>query len=173
MDSYTPKRTQYIFDGSKYRYKSRTDVLLMQNQWNTFERVENYDDIIFQRITDGYRDKTFYQFVSSEFKDYKAGQQLHIQAYPTLPPTTFISIRETPLPDTPIKSALPYVTNIMKNIPTTVPISAEELTKQKGDLETYMYVSTFNQARTYKYAFTSDEERMAYYRAEKRVMGIV
>jgi hypothetical protein len=167
--SYSPKRTQYPFSANT-RYKTKSDILLMQNQWDTFERVENYDDVIFQRIQDGLRDKTFYQFLSNqEFKDYKQGQELHVLTFPTLPPSTFASIRDKPLPTTPTKTPLPYYHQVDKFIVAPTPLSSEELTQQRADTEVYAYVSTFNNTHVYKYAFVSDEEKMAYYRAEKRI----
>ncbi len=169
MSTYSPQRTQYPFSMNT-RYKSKSEILKLESQWETFERVENYNDIIFQRIQDGLRDQPFYQFLSNqEFKDYKAGQELHILANPTLPPSTFASISERPLPNTPIKTALPYYHQTDKYIIPTTPISAEELVQRRGDLEIYTYVSTYNSAHVYKYSFVSDEEKMAYYRAEKRV----
>jgi hypothetical protein len=169
MTTYTPKRTQYPFSANT-RYKSRSDVLIMQNQWETFERVENYDDVIFQRIQDGLRDLTYYQFLSNqEFKDYKRGQELHIETFPDLPVSTFASIRDRPLPTTPAKTPLPYFHQVDKFIVAKIPMSADELAQQRSDTEIYAYVSTFNNTHVYKYAFVSDEEKMAYYRAEKRV----
>ncbi len=172
MSTYTPKRTQYPFSAN-VRYKSKSEILLLENQWETFERVENYNDIIFQRISEGLRDQPFYQFLSNqEYKDYKAGQELHVLAFPTLPPSTFAPISERPFPNVPIKTALPYYHQTDKYIIPAPAISSEELTQQRADLEIYTYVSTFNDAHVYKYAFVSDEEKMAYYRAEKRVRTV-
>ena len=170
MSTYKPKRTQYPFSMST-RYKTKSEAMLLENQWETFERVENYNDIIFQRIQDGLRDQPFYQFLSGqELKDYNAGQNLHILAFPNLPPSTFASISERPLPNTPIKTVLPYYHQTDKYINPPPAISAEELTQRRSDLEIYTYVSTFNTAHVYKYNFVSDEEKMAYYRAQKRVL---
>lgn len=171
MSSYVPQRTQYPFSMST-RYKSKSEILKLETQWETFERVENYNDVIYQRVQNGLRDLTFYQFLSNqEYKDYKAGQELHVLAMPTLPPATFLSISEKPLPTTPSKTALPYYHNIDRVIRPRPSISAEELVQRRGDLEIYTYVSTFNTAHVYKYNFVSDEEKMAYYRAEKRLLS--
>ncbi len=167
--SYTPLRTQYPFSANT-RYKTKSERRLMENQWEVFERVENYNDIIYQRIQDGFRDQPYYQFLSNqEFKDYKRGQELHVLAFPNLPPSTFASISERPLPTTPIKTTLPYYHQVDKYIVSPPAISAEELTQQRADAEIYVYVSTFNDSHVYKYNFVSDEEKIAYYRAEKRI----
>lgn len=169
MTSYSPLRTQYPFSANT-RYKTRSDILIMENQWEIFERVENYNDIIYQRIQDGFRDQPFYHFLSNqELKDYKRGQELHILAFPNLPASTFASISERPLPTTPAKTSLPYYHQVEKSINPPPSISAEELTQQRADTEIYIYVSTFNYSHVYKYNFVSDEEKMAYYRAEKRI----
>jgi hypothetical protein len=169
MTTYSPKRTQYPFSLST-RYKTKSESLLLQNQWETFERVENYDDIIYQRIQDGLRDQPFYQFISNqEFKDYKQGQNLHVQVFPNLPAGTFAPIRDKPFPTTPSKTALPYYHQVDKFIVAPTPMSSEELTQQRADTEIYVYVSTFNNTHVYKYNFVSDDEKMAYYRAEKRI----
>jgi hypothetical protein len=169
MASYSPQRTQYPFSANT-RYKTKSDSIIMQNQWDIFERVENYDDVIFQRVQNGLRDLTYYQFVSNqEYKDYKRGQELHILTFPSLPASTFASIRDRPLPTTPSKTPLPYFHQVDRYIVAEKPISADELTHQRSDTEIYMYVSTFNDSHVYKYTFISDEEKMAYYRAEKRI----
>lgn len=169
MTTYTPQRIQYPFSANT-RYKTKSDILIMENQWNIFERVENYNDIIYQRIQDGYRDQPYYHFLSNqEFKDFKRGQELHILAFPNLPPSTFAFISERPLPITPIKTPLPYYHQVDKYILAPPAISSEELTRQRADTEVYVYVSTFNDSHIYKYNFVSDEEKMAYYRAEKRI----
>jgi hypothetical protein len=169
MTSYTPQRTQYPFSANT-RYKTKSDTIVMQNQWETFERVENYDDVIFQRIQDGLRDLTYYQFLSNqEYKDYKQGQDLHVLTFSNLPASTFASIRDRPFPTTPSKTPLPYFHQVNRYIVVPTPISAEELVQQRSDNEIYTYVSTFNDTHVYKYSFVSDEEKMAYYRAEKRL----
>lgn len=172
MTTYTPKRTQYPFSVST-RYKTKSESILLQNQWDTFERVENYDDVIYQRIENGLRDQTFYQFLSNqEFKDYKQGHELHILAYPTLPCSTFAPVRDKPFPTTPSKTLLPYYHQVDKFLVAPTPISSEKLTQQRADVEIYVYVSTFNNAHVYKYTFVSNEEKMAYYRAEQKICSI-
>jgi hypothetical protein len=154
------------------RYKSRSDVFRLEQQWNTFERIENYDDVIYQRIQDGLRDQTFYQFRSNaEYKDYKSGQDLHVLQNPTLPESTFAPIRDRPLPNTPSKTVLPYITMPDKSFIAPSPLPADEYTQIRSDAEIYTYVSSYNQAHVYKYNFTSDEEKLAFGRAQRRILG--
>lgn len=169
--SYKPQRTQYPFN-LNLRYKSRSEVFKLEQEWNTFERIENYDDVIYQRIQDGLRDQTYYQFpTSAEYKHYKAGQELHVLQYPALPASTFAPIRDRPLPTTPSKTALPYTSQVDKSINAPKPIPADEYTQIRSDAEIYMYVSTYNQAHVYQYNFVSDEEKMAFSRALRRIIG--
>jgi hypothetical protein len=170
--SYTPQRTQYPYpeDLKNKRYKSKADLFRLEQQWNTFERIENFDDIIFQRVQNGLRDESFYQFrTNAESKDYRAGQELHVLQYPNLPPSTFTPVRERPFPTTESKTPLPGDSQVNKYIVAPNPIPADELTQIRADNEIYMYVSSYNQAHVYKYNFTSDEEKLAYQRAERRL----
>jgi hypothetical protein len=139
---------------------------MMANQWDTFERVENYDDIIYQKFEKGIRDETYYLFASDkEFKDYKAGQQLHIITFPNLPVKTFESIRNGPFPDAKPITALPYITNTENfRANKRVPV-ASEVAAANADLAVYIYVSTYNDAHALKYVFLDDEEKTAYTRA--------
>ena len=166
------QRTQYCFDLSGVHCKSRRDILVMQRQWETFERVENYNDIVYQRINAGYRDRLFYQFVNrQELSDYKNGQQLHILRYPWLPSSTFDSISGKPFSSTPVIVPAPVFTQTPKDIHFSTPMKASEKTEQQSDMAIYTHVSTYNTEHVYKYIFTSAEERIAYHRAERRVLS--
>jgi hypothetical protein len=170
--SYTPQRKQYPYpeDLRNKRYKSKADLFRLQQQWDTFERIENYDDIIFQRVQDGLRDQSFYQFrTNAESKEYRAGQELHVLQYPDLPASTFAPVRERPFPTTEAKTPLPVEYQVSRYILPTGAISAEEFTQIRSDNEIYMYVSTYNSVHTYKYNFVSDEEKQSYQRAERRI----
>jgi hypothetical protein len=161
-----PNRTQYPFSDVNIRYKSKNETLIMQNQWDTFERVENYDDVIYQLYETGDRSKTFYLFASdAEFKAYNAGQLLHITTYPNLAPSTFVSIRERPFPNVPIKTTLPYWTGVERFIVNNVVPTASEIALQQADLEVYAGVSTYNVAHVLKYQFVDADEKAAYDRA--------
>lgn len=167
----TPLRTQYIFDLSGVKYKSRTELLNMQRQWETFERIENYNDVIFQRFQLGLRDKPYWQFRNrEEMNDYRLGQLNHIQRYSYLPPSTFDSISSRPMPDVAVIRQPPNYSQVSRDILAPPPILASELIEREGDLVIYMHVSTFNSAHKYKYAFTSNEEQLAYHRAERLVL---
>jgi hypothetical protein len=164
--SFTPKRTQYPFSDVNIRYKSKSEALIMQNQWDTFERVENYDDVIYQMYEVGDRSKTFYLFASdAEFKAYNAGQLLHINTYPTLPGSTFASIRDRPFPNVRTKTSLPYWTGVERFVVNNIVPTASELALQQADLEVYAGVSTYNGTHVLKYQFVDGDEKAAYDRA--------
>jgi hypothetical protein len=165
----TPLRTQYIFDSSGYKYKTRADLLRLQRQWETFERVENYNDIVYQKIATGDRGTLYYQFrTHEEYTDYRNGQELHVLKFPTLPTGTFASISERPMPDVPVIVKAPVYTMApatdAKSVPASVAAAAT------NDMTIYMYVSSYNVAHVYKYNFVSDDERLAYHRAERRIL---
>jgi hypothetical protein len=168
-----PLRQQYPFDIPNLRYKSRSEVFRLQRQWDTFERIENYDDIIFQRISVGMRDKTFYQFKDdSEYKDYRAGHNLHVLRYPDLPPSLFEPIRHRPVPNVEAITELPYYSQVPRGLPDKKPLNSLDYSQIQSDNTIYTYVSSYNAAHVYKYNFTSDEEKMAYERAERRILGL-
>jgi len=141
----------------------------MERQWNTFERVENYNDIIFQRIQNGFRDELFYQFVDQgELLDYNNGQQLHNLTYPQLSGCgTFSSISLQTITQYPTYVPAPEIimTTTLRAGPK--PLLESEKAAQEADMATYIHVSTYNGVHTFQYNFTSDQERLSYYRAER------
>lgn len=144
----------------------------MQEQWNTFERVENYNDIIYQKFEQGLRSNMYYVFRSdAEFKDYRAGQQLHIITYPNLPASTFDPISQRPMPDVVPKEPSPYETNVMRGIVNKVVPTASEQAATAADLEIYTYVSSYNAVHQLKYQFVDDEEKTSYERGFQKVFG--
>ena len=166
-----PLRTQYAFDLSGVKYKSRSDIFRMERQWNTFERVENFNDIIFQRFGLGLRDQTYYRFKDrEELNDYRNGQELHILRYPYLPTSTFASISERPMPDVAVIIGAPTDSQIPRGLHYSTPILASVRTENEANLAIYTHVSTYNSAHVYKYNFASDEEKMAYHKAELTVL---
>jgi hypothetical protein len=171
MTTYVPLRTQYAFDLSGVKYKSRIDILTMQRQWETFERVENYNDVIYQRFSVGDRSQTYYQFRdSTERNDYRIGQMLHMNRYPLLPSSTFDSISLRAMPNVAVRVAAPNYTISpmpLAYIPGAKPESIT--TDNTADVTIYTYVSTYNSDHVYKYNFISDEERLAYHRGERLV----
>ena len=86
-------RTQYVYDLSGVKYRTKSDLLTLQRQWNTFEKVENYNFKIYLQFLRGDFRQTWYQFNNNtEVSDYRVGQQLHVNRYPNLPPEIFQSI---------------------------------------------------------------------------------
>lgn len=179
--SYTPIRTQYPFAGLTNEQQLRlvgrnpplSKKLMMQEQWNTFERIENYNDIVYQKFQLGLRGNLYYQYTSDqELNNYRAGQLLHTLAYPNLPASTFQPIKDRPMPDVPSVETTPIETNVprfMLNRP--VPTASEKVAEQ-AELEIYAYVSTYNATHVIKHAFVDDVEKNAYERTELRLNAI-
>lgn len=169
--SNSPTRTQYPFDLSGVKFKSRGDILTMQRQWETFERVENYNDVIYQRFEAGDRSQTYYQFRDqAEKNDYRVGMQLHMNRYPWLPEGTFDPISSLPMPDVVVRIAAPNYTFSPNPLgPTKAAIPESVATDNTADMVIYTYVSSFNAVHYFKYNFVSDEERIAYHRGERLV----
>jgi hypothetical protein len=167
----TPKRTQYFFDLSGVKYKSKSDIMTMQRQWDTFERIENHDDVIYQQFEAGNRSNTYYQFRErAEATDYRNGQELHILRYPNLPASTFDSIRNRPMPNVAIKTPPSYYYNTpTRGVYFSTATTSSEQTSALADLSIYTHVSSYNATHVYKYAFVSNEEQLAYHRAERRI----
>jgi hypothetical protein len=171
----TPLRTQYAFDLSGVRFRSRGEILTMQRQWETFERIENYNDVIYQSFSVGDRSKPYYQFKDqAEINDYRVGRILHERRYPTLPDTTFASISNRPMPDVPVVNATPVYSYLPpRDIPQRAAPPEGQTTTAESDMTIYFHVSTFNATHHFQYNFVSDDERLAYHRAERLVrMGL-
>jgi hypothetical protein len=166
----TPKRQAFPFADAQTRYKSRGEILAMQEQWNTFERVENYDDVVYQLFEQGLRSYKYYVFQSdAEFRNYKAGQQLHIRTYTNLPCSTFDPISQRPMPDVPVRQAVSYETNVPRDFGTTPTPTSSEKAALQSDLEIYAYISSYNSVHRLKYQFVDDDEKTAYERANLRL----
>jgi hypothetical protein len=175
-------RTQYPFAAlSDAQLKALVGVnrplvhrIMIQTQWDTFERVENYNDVIYQQYLAGERSNMYYQFKNDqEFKDYKVGQQLHVNAYPNLPVGTFQPVTDRPIPPAPPNATIPYETNVPRFIINRITPTASEQAQVQSDLALYAYVSTFNAAHVLKYQFVDDVEKNAFERAELRVNALV
>ena len=165
-----PLRTQYPFDTTGLKYVSMSDIMRFQRQWETFEKVENYNDIIYQKLQAGNRTQLYYQFsTSEELNDYRNGQLLHVKKYPTV---SFASISDRKMPNIVYDSPPPYITlPIKQNATFQVSKPASEKTEEVNDLAIYVHASTYNIQHTYKYNFPSNEEKLAYDRAEQRVFA--
>jgi len=171
--TYTPTRPQYPFDLSGVACKSRGDINTLRYQWDTFERVENYNDIIYQRLRKGDRSQLFYQFpTKGEMNAYKNGQELHMLRYPFLPPGAFCPISQLPYPDVIFFNSVPTYNQTPKACaPVATSITASEFLTQQSDTAIYVHVSTFNATHHYQYIFPSNEEQLAYHRAERIVLS--
>jgi hypothetical protein len=176
--SYSPLRTQYPFgaltNDQQLRLIGRNPPLakklMMEEQWNTFERIENYNDVIYQKFQVGLRGNMYYQYASDqEFNNYRAGQLLHTLAYPNLPVSTFQPVKDRPMPDVPSVESIPYETNVPRfSLNRPIPTASEQATAN-AEMEIYAYVSTYNAYHVLKYTFTDDVEKNAYERAEIRM----
>jgi hypothetical protein len=172
--SLTPNRTQYLFDLSGVKCKTRSDIINLQRAWETFEQTENYDDIVQQKLQKGNRGTLFYQFIDrSQANDYRKGQELHLLRYPWLPIGTFASLRYSTFTTVPSQTGIPYVSPMTPKIcgAFSDTIASSERLSQVTDMNTYIYVSTYNNQHAYKYIFTSDDEKMAYHRAERQLLS--
>lgn len=178
---YPYPRQSFCFDLDGVKCKSRAEILSMQRQWETFERIENYNDVIYNRFCKGLRDKTYYQFSNSaELNDYRVGQMLHTNRYPWLSTdpgistisgiyvSTLASISGRKIPNVEVIAGPPNYSQVPKMIPTSTIMTSAEYMAQLSENAIYSHVSTYNDTHKYKYIFTSDEEKMAYYRAERR-----
>ncbi len=177
MSTETPQRTQYPFDTSGVRFRTRAEIMTMQRQWETFETIENYNDIVYQRFSRGDRSRPYYYFVNMQEKnDYRVGQELHVLRYPDLPAGTFEPISDRPMPDVAVIAGPPSYSMGAppRGIILSTSMTASEMMQRQSDLAIYTYVSTFNGEHKFKYNFASDEEKMGYHRAERMVrMGSV
>jgi hypothetical protein len=164
-------RTQYCYDLSGVKYRTKSDLLTLQRQWETFEKVENYNFQIYKNFLAGNFGQTWYQFQSNtEASDYRVGQQLHVNRYPNIPPAVFQSISLAPLPICTNGSGPPIFKQTPAQIVSAPTLTEGQKTENNADLAIYTQVSTFNVLHsTFTYQFTSNEEQMAYYRAERRI----
>jgi len=163
----TPQRTQYSPQLSNIKNRTPVQTAVLNRQWETFERVENYNDIVYQQLEQGNRGTLYYQFVNrAEQQDYAAGQTLHINYYTYLPASTFAPISNKPMPDVPVRVRAPQCTPM-------VPIQATTLSappasvgcSAMADMAIHCVVTSFNSTHVYKYNFQSAAEKLAYQRA--------
>ena len=162
------KRTQYPFDIPGLRSKSQSEMFRLRRQWDTFEKVENYNYNIYAQLLQGNRSMMYYQFLDKEeLNDYKHGQQLHMLRYPDV---SFQSISDQVLPDIVLGSPAPYVSNTSKQSANAIAATlASEHTMLQNDMTIYTHVSSYNAVHRYKYIFPSNEEKSAYHRAEQKI----
>jgi len=163
-----PKRTQYPPQLSNIKFRTPIQTAKLNRQWETFERVENYNDIVYQQLQQGNRGTLYYQFLNgTEQQDYVAGQTLHINFYTALPASTFAAISTRPMPNVPVLIKAPQCMPMVPIQATTLSAPAASVTTTAcADKAIYFTVSTFNSTHHYKYNFPSAAEQMAYGRAE-------
>ena len=145
-----------------------SDIMRLRRQWETYERVENYNYAVYQKLLSGDRSQLYYQFqTNEELNDYRNGQQQHTLKFPTV---SFQSISDT-YPAVTFLKPPPNVTPqaVKENASFGKSMLSSENTARANDLAIYAYASTFNSQHTVQYIFPSNEEKMAYDRAEQRL----
>jgi len=167
----TPKRTQYPPQLSNIKFRTPIQTATLNRQWETFERVENYNDVVYQQLEQGNRGTLYYQFVNwKEQQDYTAGQTLHINYYSNLPVSTFAPISSRPMPNVPVLIRAPQCTPMVPIQATTLSApAASKGTTASADMAIHCVVSSFNATHHYQYNFPSASEKMAYDRAEQAI----
>lgn len=81
-----PFNTAYYpcFDVSGFRFLTPIQFRIYKDSWNTFNRVQSYNSNISTLRHAGQLNLNYYQFVTMfEMSQYRQGQQLHVQIYPT------------------------------------------------------------------------------------------
>jgi hypothetical protein len=177
-----PMRSTFCFPASTMKYKSREEIRVLKEQWDTFERIENINSIVLNNLANklpveassGESSSAFYQFTSSDEKTaYNLGQSAHTVTYPEV--TDFlIPYSAKPIPYTstilstiaatnyPVVS--PSTSTFCSNIlPTLKPFDNDILMRNKNGLNLYVRVST--QIAEYPkspYKFKSNNEYIMY-----------
>jgi len=151
-----PARSTFCYKNTSSLLTS-ADIINRKQQWDTFERIENYNSAIHKRLTEivpspqnnVYDGSIFYNFANqNERNDYLAGQRAHVLAFPNL--TDF----NVPY----AKRAIPYTSSVISTLkavsPATTgvgpcpnekpgkPIPYEELMNNRKALSVYIKVST-------------------------------
>jgi hypothetical protein len=87
LENIVPARSTFCFKYDTRKFVSQNDIIALKRQWNTFERVENFNSIVYSTISGSENPIGiyFYSFLNqSELDDYKLGQANHIAEYPTV-----------------------------------------------------------------------------------------
>lgn len=163
-------RTQYVFDLSGVKYKTKSDVLTYQRQWNTYENVENSNFLIYSNVLKG-NTQSWYKFVNStEATDYRNGQQLHQNRYPYLSPAYFQTIAIAPIPTSSYVTGPPRFSQVPSQTISRPAMKESQKTENNSDVSVYRFVSSYNVLHsTFTYQFQSNEEQMAYNRGLRLV----
>jgi len=175
-----PMRSTFCYVNES-KYLSGADVIEHRRQWDTFERIENYNSIILDKLAqtvpkphngtagNGYGGGIFYNFIDQqERNDYLAGQRAHITALP--------NVDDFLIPYS--KKPIPYTSSVISTLATesgviTIgpcpeekvgkPIPYEELLNNRKAQNVYIKVST--QTALYpksSYKFSNAQEYLMY-----------
>jgi hypothetical protein len=156
---------QSPYDLSGVKYKTKSDILTLQRQWDTFNRVQSANFSIYLKILKG-EPLNWYVFANNqEATNYRNGQQLHTIRYPYIPPALFQSVSIAPIPTSRFVTGPPRFSQVPSVISPPPPIKESQKTENNADISIYRFVSSYNVLHsTFTYQFQSNEEMMAYYR---------
>ena len=140
----TPTRSTFCFDLSGVQYKSRAELSDMRRQWETFERIENYNSAILKQLSltipgpaiqrDG---SVFLRPVDYEEKsDYTKGQLAHIARYPDI--SDFL----VPYANRVIPYSNSTISSIFTNFESTYTSTVSSLTSTYTSSYTSTYMSS-------------------------------
>ena len=179
-----PMRSTFCFPESTMQYKSMSELMTLRENWDTFERIENYNSIVSNTLANkvpteaGVQTPEFYQFINSyEKTSYRLGQLAHTVAYPDVAdflkpysykPIQYVSSVVSTIAGTNYDSVGPSIcANVLPPLPT---LDYDELLRNRVGLGIYVRVST-QQAQFPKspYKFSSNEEYITY-QEYKRVL---
>jgi len=163
---------QTPYDLSGVKYKTKSDLLTLQRQWDTFNRVQAINFAIYLNILKGGA-PNWYVFASNqEATDYRNGQQLHTLRYPYIPATFFQSVALAPIPTNNLTTGPPRFSQVPPQTNTVPPLTEGQKIENNADMSIYTFVSSYNiMHSTFTYQFQSNEEQMSYYRAERRILA--
>jgi len=164
---------QYPYDLSGVKYKTLSDILTLQRQWNTFDRIQNLNFGVYLSNLQG-KPQNWYSFISNqEASDFRVGQQLHTNRFPNIPPVFFQQVSLLPIPTSSNLTGPPRFSQAQPQINSPPPLTEGQKTENNADMAIYTYVSTYNiMHSTFTYQFQSNEEQLAYYRALRRILSI-
>jgi len=177
-----PMRSTFCFPESTMKYKSRLEIRQFREQWNTFERIENYNSIVRNKLAQtvppegksGTSTPAFYQFQGSAEKTaYNLGQSAHTVTYPD--ETDFLvpyAAKPIPYTSTVMSTIVGYkyvyvsttTSTFCSNIlPTGPKKDSDVLLRNRNGLNLYVRVSTQSaQFPKSPYKFSSNSEYLLY-----------
>jgi len=163
---------QSAYDLSGVKYKTKSDLLTLQRQWDTFNRVQANNFAIYTNILDG-RPQNWYVFANNqEATDYRNGQILHTNRYPYISPVFFQPVSILPIPTSSNVTGAIRFSQVPPQVVSAPPITEGQKTENNSDMAIYLQVSTFNILHsTFTYQFQSNEEQLAYHRAQRRILA--